>query len=224
MRIDLACEDEESLLPGHEESIRWLAHPRTLRLTTRPRAPLSSDGTRARTFKRISKSCDMPSMVFGVNHNIEILAERLVKETLLPLFRKLHPGKANWNLSLINLCAANMSPSAFDTRGGTGRDISRMFRDQDTVLKDWKIQDPDVAPSQTGIETLDHDKNEACNIPHSTASGPRLEEMTQTHDEGTPFWNGDKAKPGHDQTCSICGSVLPKFAMVAHERFHSLPD
>ncbi|KAI4679272.1 hypothetical protein J4E81_010525 [Alternaria sp. BMP 2799] len=122
---------------------RWLAHPKTLRLSTRPRAPQNPDGTRNRSFARISKSGPMPTFVFSLkdnNNTMDAVVEKLLSETLLPLFRKLHPEKKGWNLSLVNVAATNMADAARE-RGGVGRDIGKMFRRQDEVLRQWRVDD-----------------------------------------------------------------------------------
>ncbi|MCJ1313288.1 hypothetical protein MMC25_006965 [Agyrium rufum] len=132
----------------HPKSVprRWLAHPKVLRLTTRPRPPLRPDGTRSRSFTRISRSGTMPTFVFSLTETLEHLAERLVDEALVPIFHKLHPEKHGWDLSLMNIGATHMEETAADKSTGKGRDIGRMFRTQEDVLKAWKVEDRGVAP------------------------------------------------------------------------------
>ncbi|KAI4908542.1 hypothetical protein J4E85_011710 [Alternaria conjuncta] len=133
---------------------RWLAHPKTLRLSTRPRAPQNPDGTRNRSFARISKSGPMPTFVFSLkdsNNTMDAVVEKLLSETLLPLFRKLHPEKKGWNLSLVNVAATNMADAARE-RGGVGRDIGKMFRRQDEVLRQWRVDDEEVSEEQVQVE------------------------------------------------------------------------
>jgi DNA polymerase iota len=43
-----------------------------------------------------------------LDENIDALAERLVRESLFSMFRKLHPEKTGWNLSLLNVAVTNM--------------------------------------------------------------------------------------------------------------------
>ncbi|KAH6841237.1 hypothetical protein B0T12DRAFT_458430 [Alternaria alternata] len=121
---------------------RWLAHPKTLRLSTRPRPPQNPDGSRNRSFARISKSTPMPTFVFNLNAatTTDAIVDKLLTEALLPLFRKLHPQKRGWNLSLVNVAATNMADAASE-RGGIGRDIGKMFKRQDEVLKQWRRGD-----------------------------------------------------------------------------------
>ena len=101
---------------------RWIARPTTLRLTTRPRAPIQANGQRVRTFQRISRSMPLPSFVLSLTDAIDVLADRLVNESLLPLFRKLHPQRGGWDLSLVNVAVTGMSD-----RGDEGRDIGSMM-------------------------------------------------------------------------------------------------
>ncbi|SMQ46188.1 unnamed protein product [Zymoseptoria tritici ST99CH_3D7] len=157
MRVDLLG-SEDDLGPSETRSqsdhldtqhapaarTKWLAHPRTIRLTTRPRQPLQPDGSRVRSFKRISHSGPIPIFVFNLNDSIEVLADRLVKECLITMFRKLHPEKAGWNLSLVNLAVTNMSETAGESKTAKGRDIGNMFRRQEDVLKDFRVTDWDT--------------------------------------------------------------------------------
>lgn len=230
MRLDLMAEfvDGEVLVPGSGEvsrgvtdTRRWIAHPRTLRLTTRSRPRKNPDGSRSRTFNRISKSCTMPSFVFSLSATIEALAARLLTGTLIPLFHQLHPEKSNWDLSLVNLCATNMSQTATGTKAGSGRDISRMFRRQEDVLKDWKIEDIDVPPSPSSVD-----------IAHEGEISPewRGDGMVGPHGAGVisheidDEWNDDDDLADLGTLCQLCGAAIPSFAKVAHQQFHLLPD
>ncbi|KAJ8105280.1 hypothetical protein OPT61_g10275 [Boeremia exigua] len=141
MRIDLVGVDQE--LPDSAASDvppvpRWLARPKTLRLSTRPRPPQNPDGSHNRSFARISKSAPMPNFVFKLDADVEALAEKMVREALVPLFRQLHPEKQGWNLSLVNLAATNMVEGASE-KGGAGRDIGKMFKRQKDVLSPFKV-------------------------------------------------------------------------------------
>lgn len=157
---------------------RWVAFPKTLRLSTRPRPPQNPDGSMNRSFARISRSAPMPSFVFSFKENTDALAERLVKDTLLALFKRLHPQKSGWNLSLINVAATNIVDAASDKEGGVGRDISKMFRRQGTALKPW---DPWAAneasggdETPTGTEAKCAQKNQATD-PTSQSGGEPID-------------------------------------------------
>ena len=228
-------EGEEQIQTGSAAaSLRWMAHPKTLRLTTRPRLALNPDGTRSRTFNRISKSTNMPTFVFSFDQGVDIIADKMVEETLLPLFRRLHPEKSGWNLSLVNLCATNMSPTASDAKDGAGRDIGRMFKKQDDVLREWKVEDVDMAPSdededdqQKVINDLDVGKTVVAQE-HTLAlpaiGSEDLLAFTQETLQEDVAWDSDDDMQNLGDSCRICGAVMPSYAMLAHERFHDLPD
>ena len=242
MRRDLAeIDDEEKRLDDDEEStaestaipMRWLAHPRVLRLSTRPRPPMRADGTRSRTFKRISRSTAMPSFVFKLTDNIEILATKLVSEALLPLFKKLHPEPSGWDLSLINVAATDMLETASNDKNGGGRDIGRMFRQQDEVLREWRVEDRDIAPSQHDTEVLEdaednwammRDEFKPANQLNSRNGSEDEISHTQTTIENDNQWDSSNDELESGEVCKICRATMPSFAMIAHERFHLNPD
>ena len=138
-------------------SKRWIAHPKTIRLTTRPRPPMNPDGTRSRAFNRISRSGPLPNFVFNLHEGIDVLVEKLVQETLVPMFLRLHPAKQGWNL-FMNVGVTNMVETANEDGTGGGRDIGRMFKRQEEVLKEWKVEDKDVPPD--AIAEGDRDSDE----------------------------------------------------------------
>jgi len=201
MRIDLTetldSSTNEAVSTG--EKWKWLAHPPTLRLTTRPRAPLNEDGTRQRSFKRISRSAPTPSFIFSQTGLVEVLAERLVKEALLPLFKKLHE-RSGWNLSLLNVAVTGMVDEG---KGGPGRDIGSMFRAAEGSKKELDQQDPFNAcpPDEDDLE-------------------PEYEEALEQQEFST--WEEQEEDTEEmEYRCPRCGVPVPTFARVAHERFHS---
>ncbi len=215
-------------------SRRWIAHPKTLRLSTRPRPPLNSDGTRSRSFARISKSSSMPSFVFNLTQDITFLAEKLTKETLLSLFRKLHPEKSGWNVSLINLCATNMFMAASEGKASAGRDIGNMLRRQEDVLKDWKVADVDVAPPDEVMDDRQIEQDDNSEIKCGISSHHRPDcaglgsedalPSTQGISYGDEAWDSEGEEINLGEKCQECGVTMPSFAMMAHERFHSLSN
>ena len=246
MRLDLTSLVDDGdvgiTLEGQQEGLatdtqatlsrRWIAHPKTLRLSTRPRPPLNPDGTRSRTFARISKSGSMPSFVFSLAQDITVLAEKLVEETLLSLFRKLYPENSGWNLSLVNLCATNISMAAGERKAGAGRDIGMMLRRQGGVLKSWKTADADVAPSDDEPDNPEIEQNDTNEIERGTSSRFRPDyaglgsedtlPSTQRSSFGDEAWDSEGEENDLGDRCHKCGAMMPSFAMVAHERFHSL--
>lgn len=230
MHADLLDDDEDGNaghtegtdMVGSERTKRWLAHPRTIRLSTRPRPSQSSERGRNRSFARISKSAPMPGFVFSLKDSQEVLAERLVRESLLPLFRRLHPEKSGWNLSLVNIAAANVANAAGD-KGGVGRDIAKMFRRQDDVLKEWKVQDESTfeAGNRSPERYVDTREDQARLNKHGSEDQPAASQSSVTTIDG---WdsegNGDIIDDESFQ-CHHCGAVMPMFAMGAHQRWHS---
>ncbi|KAG8531090.1 uncharacterized protein KY384_004447 [Bacidia gigantensis] len=215
---------------------KWIALPSSLRLSTRPRPPLNPDGTRTRTFARISKSHPMPSFVFNLAIPVDILARRLVEEIIMPqLFRKLHPEKSGWNLSLVNVCATGMAMRASDGKEGVGRDIKGMFQKQDHLLSEWKVEDVDRPPSQERneiAETIGH----VVGAKQDLSLIPRPQQATELGSEDglgvsqcsnvifADDWdNGDEMQDA-SEVCKSFTAVMPAFAMVAHKRFHDMID
>lgn len=220
----------------HLPTRQWLAYPRTLRLTTRPRPPLNPDGTRSRTFNRISRSCDFPSIALNLNSCVEELSERLVEGTLIPLFTKLHPEKSGWNLSLMNLCATNISLTAASVRDGAGRDISKMFQRQEKVLKDWKVEAGVHATDMDGrLEVWDKRRMEAIDSMESGSAASaecvadlnvagHAQTVAEHSAEDIDTWQSDDDVSQIEDICMTCGIPVPHFAAAAHDRFHRLPD
>ncbi|KAJ4356195.1 uncharacterized protein N0V89_004225 [Didymosphaeria variabile] len=245
MHADL-LEDDEAVLTSADINIdntessslsakRWLAFPKTLRLTTRPRLPQNPDGSRNRSFARISRSGPMPNFVFSLKDNVNTLAKRLVAEALLPLFRQLHPEKSGWNLSLVNIAATNMVGAASE-KGGVGRDISKMFKRQDQVLKDFKVTEPDdVLPAESISDNdlmdtaVSSDKTAVANTTKLRLDGTRGgSEDLPTPSQEVTFATQDRWQSEDEDMldedayrCEECGAVMPLFAMGAHTRWHS---
>jgi DNA polymerase iota len=214
MHADLTEDDDVDTLDASAGQRKWLAHPRTLRLSTRPRPPLHPDGSRTRSFNRISRSAPMPNFVFNLNESDASVAEKLVQEALIPAFRKLHPEKSGWNLSLVNVAATNMAETAAETKDSEGRDIGRMLKRQDEVLKDWKIIN-DEASSE------DHSPvNDAGSENHAAPLTPQGSDGGLRQDA----WESDDLTDDLTHSCGICGSVIPLFALTAHDRYHSMAE
>lgn len=217
-------EDEESnktLAVGHQQ--RWAAYPKTLRLSTRPRPPRNADGSRNKSFNRISRSTAMPNFVFSLKESVDTVADRLVGETLVPLFRKLHPEKSGWDLSLINVAATNMVDAANDSKGGAGRDISKMFKRQDTARREWSFENEDVPAGEMEQETVLIDSNEAQQLANRGHRGSEdIPSRSQEHDAAeTAEWEEDEEDSAEDIfECERCGALMPVFASAAHDRWH----
>jgi DNA polymerase iota len=233
MRIDLAEDDSEGSDDGegpNEEASpsgvrkrRWLAHPRTLRLSTRPRAATNADGSRNRPSStgRISRSAPAPSFIFNLNEPVEALAEKLVKESLITIFRKLHPEKSGWNLSLINIAVNNMVESASEQKQSSGRDIAKMLRRQESVLKAWRVCVEESGPSES-IQDSHHPDPPLLQstlldsgIPDSPSADDQVGYWMETDDEEPPI---------SSDICKLCGAPIPHFALAAHALYHAIPE
>jgi hypothetical protein len=186
MHTDLTVDDDFDLPTDGQSQRRWLAHPRTLRLSTRPRPPQSADGSRARTFKRISPSFPIPNFVFNLNESDDVLADKLVEDALIPAFWRLHPERPRWNLSIVNIAVTNIAETAADTKDSAGRDIGRMLKRQDDVLKDFKV---------TGEEGHQVDSL----LSDASADSPSAREQ-----DG---WNSDVSADESAYTCKTCSKT-----------------
>lgn len=138
MHVDLV--DTDATGPQGSGSPKWTAYPRTIRLTTRPYT--SPTENKPYNWARASRSGPLPSFVFSPTMESEVIIEKLVTETLIPMFRKLNPAPKGWNIGLINICVTNMSGS--DGGVASGRDIGDMFRRQEDVLKEFRVYDTDT--------------------------------------------------------------------------------
>lgn len=240
MRIDLTEEDKEDDVQANEsksDSIkrtRWLAHPRTLRLSTRTRSPPNLDGTHGHSFNRVSRSSAVPQFVFNMEDNVDSLAERLVQESILSMFRKLHPEKGGWHLSLLNIAVTNMVETAGERKQSSGRDIEKMFRRQETSLPDWKVTVKNIGPSGRDFQDV---TASTLQWENDQTSDPRHESLQAHSAEGspreTPFigdvaggaWeDSDSEDTTWSDPCKFCGALIPHFASAAHELYHTVPE
>ena len=146
----------------------------------------------------------MPNFVFSLNEAPSALAARLVEEALVPMFRKLHHERSGWNLSLINVAATNMAETATESKDSYGRDIGRMFRRQDEVLKDFRVIDE----------------------PHAMANPASLEPKALTAPSPelpiADGWESDDSDHQEVERCGFCQNIIPSFASAAHQRYHEL--
>lgn len=224
MHVDLTEVDE----PDKDSAVsvdgprrtKWLAHPRTLRLSTRPKtAP--DEGT-PYNWGRASRSQPLPTFVF---HDVdrEIIVGKLVKEALFPMFHQLNPEKAEgWNIGMINICVANMTLTATEDAAGSGRDISQMFKKQDEVLREFRVYDEG---SEASLKvTRISDAAESSNEPGLNCTLSDGDDM----DFGDGYESESESEAWGDQNgsqpCPRCGHYLPVFAISAHQRYHALEE
>ena len=193
-----------------ESMTRWIAHPRTIRLSTRPRPPANSDSTRTRTFNRISRSSPLPNFVFNLKEGIDSIVEKLVRETLLPMFRKLHPQKSGWNLSLMNIGVTNMVVAAGE---GAGRDISQMFKRQEDILKEWKLEDRDTPPDLPFQKSSGSDQANTVESTTGFLTGSEDIVPSQSSVDELGLCEDDEDDVEDHETCNECGAIMPSYAM-----------
>jgi len=232
-----------------ETAQKWLAYPKTLRLSTRVKSRPSAivDGgsqqappPRDTYYNRSSRSSPLPTFVFSLKDGIDYVAERFVNEAVLPLFRRLHSERQNWNLTLINICVTNMVPTGNDDgRIGGGRDISRMFKTQDAKLKEFTVYDNDDLPALPAFTAKPSSSNDnstttvvAVGIQGPTETAKSVivtDDATHGHpmedgeaDDMVAVWDDDDDDGGESRRCPECGQRIPEFAMSAHLRFHAL--
>lgn len=223
MRVDLTEESLEEEAPAHslgghtpgDAKARWLAHPRTLRLSTRPRGPLHLDGSHGYTSNRVSRSGPLPSFVFKLDENIDFLAERLLDESLVGMFRKLHPERDFSELSLINIAVTHMVESAGDRKGSGGRDIGKMFQRQGLTLRNWQVVE-DLPSSQRPLSDAPH--HDGGMADHITDQATRAEVGSDNWDDAD---DDDMDDMLSSEACAICGVHIPHFALQAHQLYHT---
>ena len=237
MHVDLLEDDDYD---GEGKKQKWLAHPKTLRLSTRPR-PLPNSGLSTYSSKRITRSAPLPGFVFNLKDSVDAIAEKLTTETLIPMFRRLHDIKG-WNLSLMNVCVTNMVETARDEQAARGRDIGRMFKHQEENAKLWKVEDKDVPPdapttneengtgADEGIsvtamgEIFGDEKAEpsagydAKSANNETSEVVMLQRVIDEDYDDEEEWAEEEQE---SEQCASCGARLPAFAMAAHQRFHA---
>jgi DNA polymerase iota len=195
MRVDLLVNDPSK---NGSDRQRWIAHPKTLRISIRE-WPVTDSAVHS--FSRISRSQPLPGFVFNLKDPVEQIADRLVSDALLPLLRRLQPANGhNWNMQLMNICVANMAVSGSEDRpGGVGRDISDMFKKQDDVLRQWKI---DTAITDEGWVSDD------------------IDETVLDDNSSEVSWGDDQSL----FVCQQCGHAIPAFATSAHARYHEFGE
>ncbi|KAJ5168374.1 uncharacterized protein N7482_003968 [Penicillium canariense] len=218
MRTDLLDKSDKSdKSDSAAPQPQWLAHPRTLRLSTRPRNLPESDGLRTYNANRISRSAPLPSFIFHLDEHIDAIAERLVRDHAMAMFRKLHPERSGWDLGLMNIAVTNLVESAGDLKQSSGRDISKMFRQQEAVLRDWTAREPNN-PDQGDQSCGGRMQQPSASAAESDGADGEWQEEDEADDDA---WLGASLASVEGVECRLCGAAIPYFAQLAHQTFHA---
>jgi DNA polymerase iota len=203
MRLDLL--DEE----------RWLARPRTLRLSTRPKTLPAED--KPYNYARKSKSQPLPSFVLNAKASIDELVDRLLDPLLLPMFFQMTPEKRSRRVGMLNVCVTNMVPTGTEDGSGLGRNISSMLRGQDEALRQWTVYDaepPNTAAARPDVDVREGEDKEV----GAAAEEDWIDERENALIDRPP--TDDDAL----ERCHLCGHFFPGFAAAAHARYHSIEN
>ncbi|KAE8148760.1 hypothetical protein BDV25DRAFT_12013 [Aspergillus avenaceus] len=228
VRADLTEEDPDpdlantrvttaSAIPD-SQGLRWLAYPKTLRVSTRPKPPAMTNGAQPHSFNRISRSAPLPRFVFHLDASVDALAEQLVHEGLLPMVRKLHPEKAGWNIRLVNIAVTNMVDAAGEGKRSSGRDIGKMFHRQEMGRR----YSPSSVSEPTTSRTDAHSDGDTKDLKHDTSSGTSQIPVRSPYDCDDGTWEESESEDDMPCVCcETCGAFIPHFALVAHKIYHT---
>lgn len=111
------------------------------------------------------------------------------------MFRKLHRERSGWNLRVLNLAVTNMAAVAGDGKHNSGQDIGKMFQRPETEHRD-----------QPELKNTTQE-------PSIISPAPSV--------VSEPTWESDEEDSMIGIKCTICGAMVPHFARVAHEVYHS---
>ncbi|KAF8466243.1 hypothetical protein BDZ91DRAFT_763353 [Kalaharituber pfeilii] len=207
---------------------RWIAYPRTFRLSIRPRDAMVQWGA------RISRSTALPRYVFSIGSakgmSMQTVVERLVREVAVPLLRRTCVGLGGEGgvvLQLVNVAVVNMGDGEVGPmgdvremlRGGKKRRREEEEEEEEEVKGesstifggDWDRGSGNEMWSRSDGSDDDDDRDEDL----SGDSGDGDEDMQMT-------MGGSLGGDGVD--CPRCGAWVMMFAVEAHARFHEMED
>ena len=108
-----------------------------------------------------------------------------------------------------------------------------MFKHQEEVLKEWKVEDKDVPPDWVAEHhgANDGGRSHALFRAEPSAGNDAILKgatgsedvipMTQDAVDDETLYLEEESDSGK---CSICNAVMPAFAMAAHERYHEFEN
>ncbi|KAH8159152.1 hypothetical protein CIB48_g9086 [Xylaria polymorpha] len=206
---------------------RWLAYPKTLRLSTRtkPKQTVPSSSTNP-------TAAEVPNFSPGRASRDRIRAPAL-PPSAPGARRRVEPGAAEY----LRDEHGRGRQRGRGRGGGAGRDIGRMFRTQEDKLREWTVYDssplpaPVVHSSDDGVGEYVADEDMQKDIVTvqeedmhgeltANSSAPLVDDGDDEVDD--EIWDGQDESDS--QLCQICGHVLPAFAISAHERFHAMDE
>ena len=204
MRVDLATEapDTDSLQDQPAPSsasmrqLRFMAVPRTIRVSARSRLPLGE-----RSFGRVSRSTALPLFVLSPD-SVDAIAPRFVDECLLPLFKRMFEPTSEWNLNFLNVAVTHIAEE-----GVQSQDILAML-----------ARSAALGHAGTANETLSVAPANDLSDKHSW---PNQSTWTQNEDIWEDTSRDACAPYPSCVECEQCGALFPAWALVAHERYHN---
>ena len=94
-----------------------------------------------------------------------------------------------------------------------------MFKWQEHVLKEWKTADVDVAlPAEASEEASDGNPHV---VHRQEGEEEQSVELQSQKQEASDEWESDHGFDREGARCQLCGSIIPTFAVEAHQRFVS---
>jgi len=89
-----------------------------------------------------------------------------------------------------------------------------MLKRQDEVLKDWKVVKEE--PFSQHDSAVDHvgPQDPTAPVQPQESNGSVCQDA----------WESDDSVDDLTHSCAICGSVVPLFAVTAHDRYHSMTE
>jgi DNA polymerase iota len=107
-----------------------------------------------------------------------------------------------------------MTETATETKDSEGRDIGRMLKKQDEALKNREVMD------EESFSEDDSAVDGAGSEDGATPLQPQQSDGNLCQDD----WEIDNSAEDLMHACRICGSVMPLFAVTAHDRYHSMAE
>lgn len=172
----------------------------------------------------------MPGYVFSLSTPLDVVAERLVREVVVGLFKGLCTER-KWELQLVNVAAVNMAD------GGGGVDIRDMFSTLRPRSESWENKEgpteyldgivnnsqqynspPEKEPEP--IKEVKEDEDEGGEQEGEGEEVVELEWGDGLSDSSVEYGGIGSRGFSHNDPCPICGERFPVFALEAHQRFH----